>query len=225
MPRDDLKDFARWLNGQMYIHQINQLELARKLGVSDSGVNRWCKGMRAPTPEHARALARLFNTREVEVLKLVGRLPDDLIEENPTPLGDKLVDIPLLGENTPGGLPHKDMPRHAEQKLHITMEVVRMLIGDAVERGLRLFAVRVRGDMLKEEGIGDGDVAVFSPDVTVGHGELAVVEIEGAGRVVRKTIQAGNKIVLQGSAGKDAAVYDASQVRLLGRVMLHLGSH
>lgn len=75
--------------------------------------------------------------------------------------------IPLLG-NIPAG-PLAEAIAEAEE----TLPVLPAYFG-----GGPLFALRVRGESMKNAGIFDGDLAVLRQQPTVEHGEIAVVQID-----------------------------------------------
>lgn len=69
--------FARNLNRQMEYNEINQTELAKKLGVTPAAVSEWCRGNR--TPKDLEQLYKLCGLLGCSVSELIGE-PDDLPE-------------------------------------------------------------------------------------------------------------------------------------------------
>ena len=65
--------FAAWLNDQLNSKpQLNQVALAISLGLSQSSVSNWLRGVYAPQPENCRKIARFFDIPEDDVLIVAG---------------------------------------------------------------------------------------------------------------------------------------------------------
>jgi transcriptional regulator with XRE-family HTH domain len=87
----ELKD---WLKQQFDRRpEINQTSVAISIGVGQSTISKWLKGLSTPDPQNCHKLARYFNVSEDYVLSLAGHRPQ--IKETHAPYGD---DAPGLRE-------------------------------------------------------------------------------------------------------------------------------
>ena len=60
--------FANNLRGLMSIHNINQKELAQKLGASESSVSNWLNGINVPRTGVLQKLTEIFDCRVSDLL-------------------------------------------------------------------------------------------------------------------------------------------------------------
>ena len=75
--------FADWLNDQLNSKpQLNQVALAINLGLSQSSVSNWIRGLYVPQPENCRKIARFFDIPEDDVLVVAGH-------RQPLPIRDR----------------------------------------------------------------------------------------------------------------------------------------
>ena len=78
-----METFRDWLTRQLDQHpDLNQVGLAIKLGLSQSSVSNWLRGIYVPQPENCRKLARFFNVPEKEVLIIAGHLQPNVTSDN-----------------------------------------------------------------------------------------------------------------------------------------------
>ena len=84
-------------------------------------------------------------------------------------------EIPIVGRVTAG------MPLYAQQEWGGSLVVDR-----DVFRGRNLFALRIKGDSMKDVGILDGDLAICEPRQYAGNGEIVVVLIGGEDATVKR---------------------------------------
>jgi len=103
----------------------------------------------------------------------------------PVPERD-LLQIPLLGHVAAGA------PLLAEEHIEDTLTVDGSLVPG---RGGKHFALRVRGDSMKNAGILDGDVVIVRHDAPVKSGEIAVVLI-GDEATVKRFFPRRDKLLL-----------------------------
>jgi transcriptional regulator with XRE-family HTH domain len=68
--------FAAWLASEMASHGMNQRDLAEKVGVSNSTVNRWL-GSRIPAARYAERIADALLATTDEVLERAGYRPHE----------------------------------------------------------------------------------------------------------------------------------------------------
>lgn len=94
------------------------------------------------------------------------------------------LEIPLIGRVAAGA------PILAEQHVEDTY-----IIDSSLARGGKHFALRVRGDSMKNAGIFDGDVVIVRHDTTVRSGEIAVVII-GEEATVKRFFPRKDKLLL-----------------------------
>jgi len=90
-------------------------------------------------------------------------------------VGDDLVEIPLVGRVAAG------LPLLATENLEDTVKVDRFLVGDHRE----VFALRVKGDSMIDDGIHDGDFIFVKKALTAERGDIVVALIEDEATVKR----------------------------------------
>jgi peptidase S24-like protein len=116
--------------------------------------------------------------------------------------------IPLLGE-VAAGLPFQSLPVHG---------VIEMPPG--FWNGRKVFALRVRGTSMIDEGIRDGDYLIVEPRETADSGQMVVAEVDGGVTVKRLVCERGGRIRLQPANPEMLAlVVPADQVRVIGAVV------
>jgi repressor LexA len=86
-----------------------------------------------------------------------------------------LVDVPLVGRVAAG------LPLLAEENLEGNVKVDRFFIGQSRE----VFALRVKGDSMIEDGIHDGDFIFVRKQLTAERGDTVVAMIDGEATVKR----------------------------------------
>ncbi len=70
--------FMEWLNEQLRQRGWTQGELARRCGLSRSGVNKNLRNLaQKPSPETCNAIARALNLAPITVFRAAGWLPED----------------------------------------------------------------------------------------------------------------------------------------------------
>jgi len=84
-------------------------------------------------------------------------------------------EVPVVGRVTAG------LPMYAQQEWAGTL-----VVDAAVYRGRNLFALRVKGDSMKDAGILDGDIAVCEPRQYARNGEIVVALIEEEEATVKR---------------------------------------
>jgi repressor LexA len=90
-------------------------------------------------------------------------------------MGQELCEVPVLGRVAAG------QPLLAVENVEDTVVVDRFFIGSSRE----VFALRVVGDSMIEDGIFDGDYVFVRKTPTAGRGEIVVAMIEGEATVKR----------------------------------------
>src|SRR6266404_2377228 len=95
------------------------------------------------------------------------------------------ADVPLLGD-VAAGLPFQSLPVHG---------VIELPPG--LWNGRKVFALRVRGTSMIDEGIRDGDYLIVEPRETADSGQMVVAEVDGGVTVKRLVREKGGRIRLQ----------------------------
>jgi len=103
-------------------------------------------------------------------LRPVGMLPPPKV-----PLSGDLVEVPILGRVAAG------QPLLAVENVEDTVTVDRFFIGQNRE----VFALRVKGDSMIEDGIHDGDFVFVRKQLQASRGDTVVAMIEGEATVKR----------------------------------------
>jgi len=93
----------------------------------------------------------------------------------PVDLDGHLVEVPLVGRVAAG------VPLLAEENIEGTVKIDRLLIG----QGREIFALRVQGNSMIEDGIHDGDFIFVRKQLTAHRGDTVVVMIDGEATVKR----------------------------------------
>ncbi len=157
-------------NGVRYY--LDRLEKAGKIRR-----DRWTsRGIELSGPKPAGAAAK-----PPAVLAIPERVPAG---RSATQLPRNAIEIPLLGRVAAGA------PILAEENI----EDVLIVDGAFVRPG-KHFALRVRGDSMKNAGILDGDIAIVHHDVPLRSGEIAVAVI-GEEATVKRYFPRRDKILL-----------------------------
>ncbi len=120
------------------------------------------------------------------------------------------VAVPLVGHVAAG------QPILAEEN----HEGVLRIDGTLVPAGVTVFALRIVGDSMIEDGILDGDVVFVRQQAGARDGEIAVAMVEGEA-TVKRLFREGGRIRLQpaNSAMQPIVVDDTQEVQVLGRVI------
>lgn len=159
-------------------------EIGRHLGIaSTNGVNDHLKALERKgyigrQDQKSRTLRVLRPTRPISAKAKLGASVDldSLISidgEN-----DDLVEIPLLGRVAAG------VPILAEENFEDTVKVSSFLLGRGASAH-RVFALRVVGESMIEDGIHDGDFLFVKKQPSARAGEIVVAMIEGEATVKR----------------------------------------
>jgi len=123
-------------------------------------------------------------------------------------------EVPVIGRITAG------LPMYAQQEWGGSVVVD----GD-IFRGTNLFALRVRGDSMKNAGILDGDLAICKPRQYVRDGEIVVALIDGEEATVKRFFLYKDHIQLRPENPAFQMVrYGFGEIMIQGRVIgIHRG--
>jgi repressor LexA len=129
------------------------------------------------------------------------------------PSSGRSVEIPILGRVAAGE------PILAEEHAEGTVVVDSMLVGDS---GKKIFALKVVGESMIEDGIYDGDYIFVRKKQTAEPGEIVVVIIENEA-TVKRYYPEGDRIRLQPANALMKPIYvdkkDFKQVQIIGLVV------
>jgi repressor LexA len=133
-------------------------QTARVLGISHAAVAQGLRGL------EARGCLRRGGhySRELELLP-------------PCTAAPRWREVPLVGRIAAG------LPMYAQ-----TQAEGRIVLDAELWRGAQLFALRVRGDSMRDAGILDGDLAVCEPRQYARNGEIVVALIDGEEATVKR---------------------------------------
>lgn len=60
--------FAKNLRDALYMRQVSQRELARRIGVSSTTVSEWCKGKTSPRMDKIDAICKILNVKRSDLM-------------------------------------------------------------------------------------------------------------------------------------------------------------
>lgn len=177
------KLFSKRLSEMMQRENINQVELSRIIGVSESTVGKWilCKSM--PRMGIIQKLADHFHVGKSYFLE---EAPKD---SSPTGRG---VRIPVLGRVVAG------IPIEAVEEILDYEEITPELAATG-----EFFALQVKGESM-EPTLRDGDVVIVKKQSTVDSGDIAIVLVNGNDATVKEVKEGPAGITL---IGHNAVVY------------------
>lgn len=177
------KLFSKRLSEMMQRENINQVELSRIIGVSESTVGKWvlCKSM--PRMGIIQKLADHFHVGKSYFLE---ETPKD---SSPTGRG---VRIPVLGRVVAG------IPIEAVEEILDYEEITPELAATG-----EFFALQVKGSSM-EPTLRDGDVVIVKKQPTVDSGDIAIVLVNGNDATVKEIKESPSGITL---IGHNVAVY------------------
>lgn len=169
--------FSRNLKSYMEKHDLNNVELSRILGVSESTVGKWLLQKSLPRMGVVEQLANYFKINKSDLLedKTVS-IPDD-----PNIFAPKLKKVPLLG-TTAAGEPILS-EEHFEGYVSTTEDAD--------------FCLRVHGDSMNGIGIYDKDIVFVKAQEEVESGQVAVVRINGDAVTLKRVYRNDASVILQ----------------------------
>jgi repressor LexA len=123
---------------------------------------------------------------------------------------DSIYEIPIVGDIAAGA------PILAEQNVEGTLNLDSTFLA----AGSGAFALRVRGDSMRDAGILPGDLVIVRPDPSPANGDIVVAYWEGEA-TVKRFLRSGNRITLhpENPAFEDIRVHASQEdFRVLGIV-------
>jgi repressor LexA len=121
---------------------------------------------------------------------------------------DAMAQVPVLGNVAAG------IPLFAEENFEGTVSVPSNLV-----RGKKGFALNVRGDSMRDAGIIDGDLAVFTHQPVADNGDIVVAMVDDA-VTLKRFFKEKNRVKLQAENPDYPPIY-TQDVRILGK-LIHL---
>ena len=198
--------FSRNLKMYMEVHDLNNVELSRIVGVSESTVGKWLLQKSLPRMGVVEQLANYFKINKSDLLEDKGKtvsIPDD-----PNIFVPKLKKVPLLG-TTAAGEPI------------LSEEHFEGYVGTTANAD---FCLRVHGDSMTGIGIYDGDTVFVKAQNDAESGQVVVVRINGDAVTLKRFYHNGESVILQSeNPAYPPMVFNANNCddfRILGRAII-----
>jgi len=172
--KEVLEFIQRSIDGRGYPPTLR--EIGEHMGIrSTNGVNDHLKAL-----EKKGYLAREdLKSRALRPLKLPngGARPDPQLVPLDGAMQGRMVEVPLLGRVAAG------QPLLAVENREDTVKIDRFFLGNSPER--EVFALRVKGDSMIEDGIHDGDFIFVKKQISADKGDIVVALIDDEATVKR----------------------------------------
>ena len=121
----------------------------------------------------------------------------------------RLREVPIIGRVRAG------LPMYAQQQYEESVMVDGQLFP-----GHGLFALRIRGDSMRDAGILDGDLVICEPRQYAENGEIVVALIDGEEATVKRFFLQQDRIELRPeNADYSPAFYQFSEILIQGKVV------
>jgi repressor LexA len=171
------KLFSKRLSEMMQRENINQVELSRIIGVSESTVGKWilCKSM--PRMGIIQKLADHFHVGKSYFLEETSK------DSSPTGRG---VRIPVLGRVVAG------IPIEAVEEILDYEEITPELAATG-----EFFALQVKGDSMLPK-LEEGDIVIVKKQEDVETGDIAIVLVNGDEATIKQVKKVEGGIMLYG---------------------------
>jgi repressor LexA len=138
-----------------------------------------------------------------------------LTEKSNVPRLDSVVEVPVLGHVAAGS------PILAEENYERTLRLDKSMVSTSSP----VFALRVRGESMIDEGILDGDIVIVRQQSTARDGDIVVALIDGDA-TVKTYFRERNRIRLQPAHPTMKPIYvDSSQQAMLQGVVIGVYRH
>jgi len=159
------------------------------------------------------AISQCINILEQKgILKREGRYSRTihLLNRTGSPAGAmRWIEVPVIGHIAAG------LPLYAQQQWEGTR-----VIDASVYRGKNLFALKVKGDSMKDAAILDGDLAICEPRQFAHNGEIVVALIHQEEATIKRFFLKEKKIELRPENPDYTSVtYDFNEVLVQGKVI------
>jgi len=186
---------------------LKKRELARQVQVNPSTVTKWIAGKAKPKSDKIDLLAKALHVHPFRILELLGA-------EIPTGAG-QFVKVHVLPGRLPCGTPRESIMDYIEDIIRISAE------GFDVNPRCTYYGIRATGNSMVGKGICDGYLIIFTPDLEVLNGDVAVVSIDDklCARIVR--YREDSIVLLAANPAYDPIVIPKEEeyFRILGKVV------
>lgn len=150
--------FAQFILSKLSDRNLKPSQLALYSGISKSEVSLLLSGKRKPTIRSIKKISQALKIPEEELYIAAGFIPSF-----PHP---KTITLPIAGECP------ADKFNFAFENVVDILEINWDLVRDK-----KAFAVKVKGDCLKDIGIYNGDYVIVSPQATIHSGDIVVARL------------------------------------------------
>jgi len=184
------KEIGARIENLIEAKNMSQLDLAKKIGMDKSVLNRIISGDR---PARGGELRLLAETLEISVDYLLGRTKFSNIESEFIKINtEELVNIPIVGTIKCGGgqIAYEDISGFSA---YPTTDI---------RSGKEYIALIVKGDSMIGDGINEGDIALIEKETEFVQGKIYAVVLNGEEATLKRVIKADGSIVLQPSNPK-----------------------
>lgn len=181
------KEIGARIENLIEAKNMSQLDLAKKIGMDKSVLNRIISGDR---PARGGELKLLAETLEISVDYLLGRTKFSNIESEFIKINtEELVNIPIVGTIKCGGgqIAYEDISGFSA---YPTTDI---------RSGKEYIALIVKGDSMMGDGINEGDIALIEKDAEIVQNKIYAVVIDGEEATLKHVIKAEGAVVLQPS--------------------------
>lgn len=169
--------FSKNLKRYMEKYEMNNAELSRILGVSESTVGKWLLKKAIPRMGIVEKLATIFHIEKSDLIE------DKSMEGNSTRKG---IRIPILGKVVAG------IPVEAITDIEGWEELPsKMAVGG------EYFALRIKGSSMEPKLL-DGDIVIVRKQNDVDNGDTAIVLVNGDEATVKQIKKTDTGIMLVG---------------------------
>jgi len=198
--------FSRNLKMYMEVHGLNNVELSRIVGVSESTVGKWLLQKSLPRMGVVEQLANYFKINKSDLLEDKGKMVS--IPDDPNVFAPKLKKVPLLG-TTAAGEPI------------LSEEHFEGYVGTTANAD---FCLRVTGDSMTGIGIYDGDTVFVKSQNEAESGQVVVVRINGDAVTLKRFYRHAGSVILQSETpAYPPMIFNANNCddfRILGRAII-----
>ncbi len=201
--------------------KITQQDLAQKSGIKRSHLSNIERGIYSSfKPDNLSRLAYGLGKPVNELLDRIYHQEAQEIQETPEQILERLKvatqqlelrRLPILGK-VPAGEPFDE-----KQNISGYIVIPKEELSSSNET-LGLFALRVEGNSLTDDGINDGDLVIVDPKRLLCNGKIYIVRCDTGVRACH-VYQEDDKVKLVSSKGENEVV-EANSIEILGRVIL-----
>lgn len=178
---------------------LTQEELGQKLGLQRAVINKYEKG-------RIENMKRATIKQMADIFKVSPSWLMGLDEESNTTLTSKA--IPLLGTIAAG------VPILAEENIEEYFNIDNRLKAD--------FALRIRGDSMKNVNIVDGDIVFIRKQNTLENGEIGAILVD-ENATLKRFYHTDGQVILQAENPEyKPMVVESRDVRILGKIVANL---